>query len=54
MGGWKRECEFAGRLDTDSGGKITMNGGKANLNDELNFPDTSGRQDIHTYLNGVS
>ena len=40
------------RTNMDSGGTITMNGGEAYLNYDLKFPDSSGSQDVHIYLNG--
>jgi len=40
------------RINMDGGGIITMNGGEAYLNGDFKFPDTSGWQDVHIYLNG--
>jgi hypothetical protein len=40
------------RLDMDSKGKITMNGGEFRNTVDFKFPDSSGNQDVHIWLNG--
>ncbi|MHC4171435.1 MAG: hypothetical protein ACYTBX_03630 [Planctomycetota bacterium] len=41
-----------GRMDTDSQGVITMNGGEFYSNVDFKFPDSSGQQDVHIWLHG--
>ena len=40
------------RLDMDSLGKITMNGGEFHSNVDFKFPDSSGQQDVEIWLHG--
>lgn len=40
------------RLDMDSNGKITMNGGEMNINGAFKVPDSSGQQNVEIILNG--
>ncbi|MHC4743333.1 MAG: LamG domain-containing protein, partial [Planctomycetota bacterium] len=40
------------RLDMDSNGKITMNGGEFYSNVDFKFPDSSGNQNVEIWLNG--
>jgi len=40
------------RLDTNSQGVITMNGGEFYANVDFKFPDNAGNQDVHIWLHG--
>jgi len=40
------------RLDMDSQGIITMNGGEFHNTVDFKFPDSSGNQDVHIWLHG--
>ena len=40
------------RLDMDSQGTITMNGGEFHNTVDFKFPDSSGNQDVHIWLHG--
>jgi hypothetical protein len=40
------------RLDMDYRGQITMNGGEFHNTVDFKFPDSSGNQDVHIWLNG--
>jgi len=40
------------RLDMDSKGQITMNGGEFHSTVDFKFPDSSGNQDVHIWLYG--
>jgi hypothetical protein len=40
------------RMDMDSEGQLTMNGGEFHNTVDFKFPDSSGDQDVHIWLNG--